>query len=149
MYENSIYQAAQSKDFFQTATKLDRASLLRDSIESYRIIEASPFKQLENPTVNAMVALAVETAAAGFGALVFCGSRHGCQSNAMLIGGAMQPPSASDAEILEKRLDLLADLQSLPCGLDPVLQVTVPMGVAFHRELLQFVTVKIITNGLI
>lgn len=135
VYENSIYQAAQSKDFFQTATKPDPASLLQASLEPYRVIDASPFRQLANPTVNAMVALAVETATAGFGALVFCGSRHACQTNAMLIGGAVQPPSASDAEILEKRLDLLAELQSLPCGLDPVLQVTVPNGVAFHREL--------------
>jgi DNA polymerase theta len=100
------------------------------------VIDASAFKQLAKPTVNAMVALAVETAAAGFGALVFCGSRHACQANALLIGSAIQPPSASDAEILEKRLDLLAELQSLPCGLDPVLQVTVPNGVGFHRELL-------------
>jgi DNA polymerase theta len=148
VYENSIYPSAQSKEFFQTATKRDPASILPASLEPYRLIDASPFKQLANPTVNAMVALAVETATAGFGALVFCGSRHACQSNAMLISDAMQPPSAPDAEILEKRLDLVADLQSLPCGLDPVLQVTVPRGVAFHREHLQIVIAEIVMSRL-
>lgn len=83
---------------------------------------------------NAMVALAVETATAGYGALVFCGSRYACQINATLISEAMPEPAASDSDILNRRLDLLADLQSLPCGLDPVFQITIVKGVAFHRE---------------
>ena len=72
-----------------------------------------------------MVALAIETATAGFGALVFCGSRHACQMNAQLISEAMPPPSSLDAKLLERRLDLLAELGSLPCGLDPVFQNTI------------------------
>jgi len=83
---------------------------------------------------NAMVALAVETATAGYGALVFCSSRQTCQVNAALISEAMPEPSAVDPDILEKRFDLLASLQSLPCGLDPVLETTIVRGVAFHRE---------------
>lgn len=146
VYENNIYQAAQSKEFFQTAAKLDAVSL-QASLEPYRQIDASPFKQLSNATANAMVALAVETATAGFGALVFCGSRHACQTNAMLISDAIQPPSAPEADILDKRLDLLADLQSLPCGLDPVLQVTVIKGVAFHREPLTYACRNNTTNS--
>lgn len=81
-----------------------------------------------------MVSLAVETATAGFGALVFCGSRQSCQLNAELISGAMPPPSMLDADLLERRLDLLAELSSLPCGLDPVFQKTIIQGVAFHRK---------------
>jgi DNA polymerase theta len=81
-----------------------------------------------------MVSLALETVTAGFGALVFCGSRHVCQMNAQLISEAMPPPSSLDAELLERRLDLLAELGSLPCGLDPVFQNTIIKGVAFHRK---------------
>ncbi|KAH8700613.1 putative DNA-directed DNA polymerase theta [Talaromyces proteolyticus] len=132
VYENCIYQAANSKEFFQTAPKLD-AVLLQASLVPYRQIDSSPFKELSNVTANAVVSLAVETAMAGYGALVFCGSRQACQTNAMLISETMPPPSTLDSEILEKRLDLLADLQSLPCGLDPVFQATVVKGVAFHH----------------
>lgn len=84
--------------------------------------------------MNAMVSLAIETATAGFGALVFCGSRLSCQMNAQLISEAMPSLSTLDAELLERRLDLLAELGSLPCGLDPVFKKTIIKGVAFHRR---------------
>lgn len=80
-----------------------------------------------------MVSLALETALSGYGALVFCGSRQACQSNAMLISDAMPDETMLGKDILELRMDLIAGLQSLPCGLDPVLQNTVIKGVAFHR----------------
>ena len=80
-----------------------------------------------------MVALALETAAAGYGALIFCGSRHACQFNALLISEAMPDAGQVDPRVLDKRMDLLANLQSLPCGLDPVYQKTIIRGVAFHR----------------
>jgi replicative superfamily II helicase len=134
VYENAIYPATSSKEFFQTATKLQSMSL-HDSVPPCRQIDSSPFKELSNPTANAMVSLAVETATAGFGALIFCGSRQACQMNAQLISEAMSPPSKLDAELLERRLDLLAELRSLPCGLDPVFQGTIIKGVAFHREI--------------
>lgn len=81
-----------------------------------------------------MVALAVDTAAAGYGALVFCGSRQACQLHSAIISEAMPMPSELDPEDLGKRLDLLAELRSLPSGLDPVLENTLAKGVAFHRE---------------
>lgn len=90
-------------------------------------------KELGNPTANAMVSLALETALSGYGALVFCGSRQACQSNAVLVSHAMPDETALDNDLLERRMDLIAGLQSLPCGLDPVLQMTVIKGVAFHR----------------
>ncbi|OKL59679.1 hypothetical protein UA08_05271 [Talaromyces atroroseus] len=132
VYENAIYPATSSKGFFQTATKLQSVSLL-DSVPPCRLVDPSPFKELSNPTANVMVSLAVETATAGFGALVFCGSRQACQMNAQLISEAMPPPSTLDTELLERRLDLLAELGSLPCGLDPVFQATIIKGVAFHH----------------
>ncbi|KAJ5636801.1 Helicase C-terminal [Penicillium longicatenatum] len=130
VYENAIYPAATSRQLFQTATKLASTSL-PEIIPPHRIIEPSSYKELGNAATNAMVALAVETASAGYGALVFCGSRNACQINAAMIGEAM--PHAADKEELNKRLDLLADLRSLTCGLDPVLGKTVIKGTGFHH----------------
>ncbi|KAL1970531.1 hypothetical protein VTN77DRAFT_4175 [Rasamsonia byssochlamydoides] len=134
VYENAIYPAANSKEFFRTASQLNSTSTsLQESVAPHRRIDPSPFRELANATNNAMVSLAVETATAGYGALVFCCSRHLCQMNAVLISEAMPDPSSLEPDILEKRLDLLADLQSLPCGLDPVFQKTIIKGVAFHH----------------
>lgn len=133
VYENSIYPAATARQLFQTASKLSSTTPLPDFITPHRTIAPSIFRQLANPMTNAMVALAVDTAMAGYGALVFCGSRQGCQINAAIISEAMPVLSATDEEDLNKRLDLLADLRSLPCGLDPVLETTVGRGVGFHR----------------
>ena len=99
----------------------------------YQVIDASTFKQLANPMTNAMVSLAVETAVSGYGALVFCGSRQACQTNAIIISEAMPTSCTASDDILNKRLDLLAELRSLPCGLDPTLEITVARGVGFHR----------------
>lgn len=84
---------------------------------------------------NAMVAMAIDTVIAGYGALVFCGSRVACQVQAALISEAM-PDMSAGAEDLNKRLDLLAELRSLPSGLDPALETTLIKGVGFHRKLL-------------
>ncbi|KAJ5187796.1 hypothetical protein N7449_010790 [Penicillium cf. viridicatum] len=130
VYENGIYPAATSRQLFQTASKLTAAAFLHDTIPPHRIIEPSTFKQLSNSATNAMVALAVETAAAGFGSLVFCGSRNACQIHAATIGEAMPP---AEAEELNKRLDLLAELRSLACGLDPALETTIIKGTGFHN----------------
>ncbi|CAG8072909.1 unnamed protein product [Penicillium salamii] len=131
VYENGIYPAATSRQLFQTASKLTAAASLHDTIPPHRIIEPSSFKQLGNSATNAMVALAVETASAGFGSLVFCGSRQACQIHAATIGEAMPPPGQEE---LGKRLDLLAELRSLSCGLDPALEVTIAKGTGFHSK---------------
>ncbi|KAJ5473203.1 HelicaseC-terminal [Penicillium sp. IBT 31633x] len=130
VYENGIYPAATSRQLFQTASKLTAAKSLHDTIPPHRIIEPSTFKQLSNSATNAMVALAVETAAAGFGSLVFCGSRNSCQIHAATIGEAMPLASAKE---LNERLDLLAELRSLSCGLDPALETTIIKGTGFHN----------------
>ncbi|KAJ5823918.1 Helicase C-terminal [Penicillium robsamsonii] len=130
VYENGIYPAATSRQLFQTASKLTAAASLHDTIPPHRIIEPSTFKQLANSATNAMVALAVETAAAGFGSLVFCSSRNACQVHAATIGEAMPP---AEPEELNKRLDLLAELRSLACGLDPALETTIIKGTGFHN----------------
>lgn len=133
VYENIIYPAATSRQLFQTASKLTASTAVQDSIPPHRIIEPSAYKELSNSTTNAMVALAVETAAAGFGALVFCGSRGACQVHSATISEAM-PALAEGTDEMNKRLDLLAELRSLSCGLDPVLQKTIIKGAGFHRQ---------------
>ncbi|KAJ6123005.1 Helicase C-terminal [Penicillium capsulatum] len=133
VYENAIYPAATSRQLFQTASKLNAsASSLHDSIPPLRVIDPSAFKELSNPATNSMVALAVDTAIAGFGALVFCGSRQACQIQAAIISEAM-PSLPPEAEEMGKRLDLLAELRSLACGLDPVLENTIVKGTGFHH----------------
>lgn len=137
VYENGIYPAATSRQLFQTASKLtasaSTSSSLHDSIPPLRIIEPSAFKELSNSATNSMVALAVDTAVAGYGALIFCGSRQACQTHAATISEAM-PALPPESEEMGKRLDLLAELRSLACGLDPVLQNIIAKGAGFHRK---------------
>lgn len=113
--------------------ELNKSDASKRGTLASRMIDKSSEKELINPLANAMVALALETAMSGYGALVFCGSRQSCQTNALLISDAMPDMSMVDSHILGSRMDLLASLQSLPCGLDPVFENTVTRGVAFHR----------------
>ena len=83
--------------------------------------------------VNAVVALACETVCAGYGALVFCGSRRICESTAALIARAV--PQIVDEDVLDRRRDVLSSLRSLSVGLDETLEKTILSGVAFHRGL--------------
>lgn len=138
VYDNAVYPAATSRQLFQTASKLTAAnfSSLHTSIPPERLIDVSEYKELSNAATNAMVALAVETASAGYGALVFCSSRGACQIHAATISEAMPALGPEEAEELNKRLDLLAELRSLACGLDPVLEKTIVKGGGFHRKCL-------------
>ncbi|KAJ6000442.1 Helicase C-terminal [Penicillium waksmanii] len=113
VYENVIYPAATSRQLFQTASKLTAAAsnTLQDSIPPHRTIEASAYKELSNSATNSMVALAVETA----------------------IAGEAMPALAEGNDEMNKRLDLLAELRSLSCGLDPILQKTIIKGAGFHH----------------
>lgn len=132
MFEDYIYPVPTTKGLLRKMIRPDTSSPNDVPASACRVIRKSEFRELAFPIPNAMVALACETAAAGYGALVFCGSRQACQTNAVLIGDAM--PDTLDADIIEKRLDLVASLQSLPCGLDAYFAKTIPRGVAFHRQ---------------
>ncbi|KAI1910586.1 hypothetical protein LOZ61_004334 [Ophidiomyces ophidiicola] len=133
VYENLVYPAGNSKEILRTALALNKSNATDNGVLAVREISQSVYKELERPIPNAMVSLALETATSGYGALVFCGSRQACHANALLISDAMPDESMSNPEILEKRMDLVASLQSLPCGLDPVFEKTVIKGVAFHH----------------
>jgi DNA polymerase theta len=99
-----------------------------------RRIEASPHREFGDAVLNAVVSLAHETAARNFGVLVFAGSRGQCESDARWISRVMPQPNELEPSLLDRRLDLLADLKALTTGIDPVLEDTVLYGVAFHRK---------------
>ncbi|XXG94669.1 putative PHD type zinc finger protein with BAH domain-containing protein [Hypoxylon texense] len=130
VHEGNIYPASSTSGLLKTASQLasgPNSSQIQS--QPVRIIQPSPHKEFKDPVLNAVVALATETARSGFGALVF----YGCESNARLISRALRNTCSLDSTMLEKRLDFLADLRSLSTGLDPNLAETVPSGVAFHH----------------
>ncbi|KAI4121609.1 MAG: hypothetical protein LQ338_006270 [Usnochroma carphineum] len=129
VYDNSIHPISTSSSFFRAASQLRGLRPSQPNAPSMTI-KPSLHNELRNPTTNAVVALAVETASEGYGALVFCGGRQACQTTALLISQAM--PGCSE-ETLEKRRDVVLDLRSLPVGLDETLEKTIPKGVAFHH----------------
>ena len=136
MFDNAVYPASTSKSFYSTAAQLSGQTQIptQAKAEPCRMIEPSQLKEFSNPVINAVVALANETVRAGYGALVFCSSRGGCERDAELISRVLPGPFELAADIMEKRSDLMNDLRSSSTGLDPTLEKTVPFGVAFHRK---------------
>lgn len=135
-----MYPAAGTKALLKTATQLSKgekdvslATQPFQHTQPERVIEPSPSKELQEPVLNAVVALTVETALAGHGALIFCSSRHGCEADARIISRALPDTSKVAPEIAAARQDLVGDLRSLPTDIDPVLEQTIPFGVAFHH----------------
>ncbi len=132
VYERSIYPVSTSSAFFKTASQLNSTEPL-SGVSPTRVIQPSQHNELRNPMSNAVVSLAVETAKAGYGALIFCSGRQGCQSTASLVSEAMPVLCDVDEKILDRRKDVISELRSLPVGLDDTLDKTVMKGVAFHH----------------
>lgn len=130
VYDNNIYSTQNTKDFFRTASQLNGICATQKPPKSCQTIETSIHKELESAMNNAVVALAVETAVKGYGALIFCSSRQGSQTMANLVAQTM-PPGAP--EILDKRTDVLAALQALPGGFESTFAKTIVSGVGFHH----------------
>ncbi|KAI9839807.1 MAG: hypothetical protein M1838_004246 [Thelocarpon superellum] len=101
--------------------------------QALRRITASEYKELDNPVCNAVVALTIETTKNGYGVLIFCGSRKGCESDAKLISDAMPGTTTVDPLILEARWQVLEELQNTTVGLDRLLDRTIMKGVGFHH----------------
>ncbi|KAL8762062.1 MAG: hypothetical protein Q9184_001870 [Pyrenodesmia sp. 2 TL-2023] len=127
VFDNSIHPVSTSSAFFRAASQ---PCGLSQSSPPSMTIQPSTHNELRNPTINAVVALAVETANQGYGALVFCGGRQACQNTALLVSQAMP---GCNGGLLEQRQDIVHDLRGLPVGFDEALEKTVPRGVAFHR----------------
>ncbi|KAL6715842.1 hypothetical protein ACLMJK_006803 [Lecanora helva] len=132
VYDNSIYPISSSSAFFKTTSQLNSSQAL-SGISPTHHIEASKHIEFKNPITNAVLALAIQTASTGYGALVFCSGRQGCQSTALLISEAMPERVGDDLQKLERRKDVISDLRSLAVGLDETLGKTVLRGVAFHH----------------
>lgn len=131
--EGHIYAAGTDSQLIRSATQ---ASELRSSTGqpgSTGFVKPSSAKEMQDAVLNSVVALANETARAGYGVLVFASSRAGCEADALLISRVLPGLHEADADVQEKRTDLLGELRSLPGGLDPTLQQTISHGVAFHH----------------
>ncbi|KAK3310567.1 P-loop containing nucleoside triphosphate hydrolase protein [Chaetomium strumarium] len=135
VYDGKIYAAGTTASLLKTLTQLDaRSQFSQSRLQPLRIIDPSEHKELKDPVRNAVVALANETARAGYGVLVFSSSRAGCESDAVLISRAMPAFAEADPATQEQRLDLLSDLRSLSTGLDPKLEQTIPFGAGLTTE---------------
>ncbi|KAG8014817.1 DNA polymerase theta [Nibea albiflora] len=95
-----------------------------------------------------IVSLCYETVMEGHSVLLFCPSKNWCEKLADSIarefynlrradrqGEAEPQPVSLDQDGL---VDVVAQLRRTPAGLDPILQRTVPWGVAFHHAGLTF-----------
>jgi replicative superfamily II helicase len=107
---------------------------LPPNVEPLRIVQPSEHSALCNDLVNAVVALAYETASASYGALVFCNSRKGCENDATIISQAMPDDSELSNDIRDRRRDVIGNLRNTSVGLDSTLGKTITKGVAFHRK---------------
>ncbi|KAK3300942.1 uncharacterized protein B0H64DRAFT_27338 [Chaetomium fimeti] len=135
VYDGKVYAAGSTASLLKTVSQLEsKSQFSQPRLQPLRTIHASDHKELTDPVRNAVVALANETARAGYGVLVFSSSRAGCESDAVLISRVLPTLEEADPAIQEKRLDLLSDLRSLSTGLDPKLKQTIPFGVAFHQR---------------
>ncbi|KAF7952833.1 hypothetical protein EAE96_006059 [Botrytis aclada] len=136
VFENAVYPASSSNRFYKTASQLNSQNSGNSTQalpDPHRRIQTSQHKELSNPLINSVVALANETARSGYGVLVFCSSRLGCERDALLISQVLPSMDAIDPLLINRRRDLLNDLRNTSSGLDQVLEKTVLMGVAFHH----------------
>ncbi|CVK88973.1 related to DNA polymerase theta [Fusarium mangiferae] len=120
VYDGNIYPAGSTSSLIKKAAQLNsRSTQAQAQMRPIRRIEPSTHKELRDPVLNAVVTLAHETAVAGFGALVFAGSRGMCESDARWISRAMPQPHELKADVVDRRMDLLGELRSLNTGVDP------------------------------
>ncbi|KAL4728623.1 hypothetical protein ACLX1H_005374 [Fusarium chlamydosporum] len=120
VYDGNIYPAGSTSSLIKTAAQLNsRTTQTQAQTKPIRRIEPSTHKELRDPILNAVVTLACETAVAGFGALVFAGSRGMCESDARWISRAMPAPHELKIDVVDRRTDLLGELRSLNTGVDP------------------------------
>lgn len=131
--DGKIYAASTPRQLLKAAFQASDVQASQSHSSSLGTIKPSDAKELQDPSLNAVVALANETARAGYGVLVFASSRARCESDALIISRVLPLLGEMNADIQENRTDLLGELRSLPGGLDSTLEQTIPHGVAFHH----------------
>eukprot|EP00906_Rhabdomonas_costata_P003286 RCo005025 len=79
---------------------------------------------------DGVVTLCDEVVRDGHGVLVFCATKKQCESCASLLAKALDIPQGQHTE---GRKQLVHQLRSSIAGMDPILEETVPLGVAYHH----------------
>ena len=72
----------------------------------------------------------------GHSVLIFCSSRKGCESTARHVAMHLKKFSAKVQEEESEFSTIFSAIDALrrcPAGLDPVLEETFPLGVAYHH----------------
>jgi len=134
VYDGSIYPVGSTSMFLKTTSQLNSATTTTQGTpRPCGAIQESSHKEFRDPVLNSVVALASETAMAGYGVLVFAGSRGACEADARWIGRVMPSQSEVDPAVIERRMDLILDFRALGPSMDSTLEETIPFGVAFHR----------------
>ncbi|CAM0949659.1 unnamed protein product [Alopecurus aequalis] len=83
-----------------------------------------------------IVELCNEVVLEGHSVLLFCSSRKGCESTARHIAKYLKVTSGCSKEVGSEFRDAASAVEALkrsPAGLDPVLEETLPFGVAYHH----------------
>ncbi|MQL93723.1 hypothetical protein Taro_026365, partial [Colocasia esculenta] len=83
-----------------------------------------------------IVKLCDEVVQGGHSVLLFCSSRKGCESTARHVSKFLKGFSVSTHEAACEYSDSASVLEALrrcPAGLDPILEETIPSGVAYHH----------------
>lgn len=68
--------------------------------------------------------------------LIFCSSRKGCESTARHVARYLKKFSVSPFSNQSELFDISGAIDALrrsPAGLDPILEETLPSGVAYHH----------------
>ncbi|KAK7745282.1 hypothetical protein SLS53_002777 [Cytospora paraplurivora] len=147
VYDGRIYAAGTTSRLIKTVCQADGTRPSQAGVAAIGSIAVSDAQELKDPVLNSVVALTNETVRAGYGVLVFASSRAGCESDALIISRVLPQSYEGNVDIQEQRADLLGDLRSLPGGLDPVLEKTIPQGVAFHHAGLTIEERDLIANA--
>jgi hypothetical protein len=111
IFQNVVYSVCPSRRLVKPDPELNLWRLVRESnnLTPLRKIQLSQHQELSNPVLNSVVALANETTRDGYGALVFCSSRAGCELDDQLIISQVMPELRELAG--EVRKDLLNERQ--------------------------------------
>lgn len=145
--DGKIYEADTPRQLLKAAFQATDLQGSHPHSASLGTIMPAAAKELQDPVLNAVVALANETARAGYGVLVFASSRARCESDALIISRVLPLLGEVNVDIQEKRMDLLGELRSLPGGLDSTLEQTIPHGAAFHHAGLTTEERELIANA--
>ncbi|GJM87561.1 hypothetical protein PR202_ga03528 [Eleusine coracana subsp. coracana] len=83
-----------------------------------------------------IVELCNEVVLQGHSVLLFCSSRKGCESTARHVAKFLKLVSVGSSHVGSEFSDAASAIEALkrcPAGLDPVLEETLPFGVAYHH----------------